>query len=117
MKGFGDTIVTTGEVLMMTLASVAGASNSWISQAVVKVGFDANAALQMIAGVLAFMMLGLFIFGVTLSTYTPLIPFITWVASVINWFVLLIEAVLAAPIWASIRTATTRWVGAVRGIS
>ena len=101
MKSFGDTIVITGETLMLTLGAAAGASNSWLAQGTVKIGFDTSASLQMLSGVFTFMMIGLFIFGVTLSTYVPMIPFITWVTSVVNWFVLVIEAVLAAPIWAA----------------
>lgn len=100
MKSFGDTIVVAGEGLMATLAAASGAANSWAAQATVKIGFDAGAALNILMGVFTFMIIGLLGFGVTLSTYTPLIPFITWIASVVNWFVLLIEAVLAAPIWA-----------------
>ncbi len=42
---------------------------------------------------------GLLAFGVTLSTYVPMIPFITWMASVANWFVLVIESIIAAPIF------------------
>lgn len=101
MKSFGDTIVITGETLMLTLGTAAGVSNSWLGQGTVRVVFDAGAALQMLSGVFTFMMIGLFIFGVTLSTYVPMIPFITWITSVVNWFVLLIEAILAAPIWAA----------------
>ena len=101
MKSLGDTIVITGEGLMLTLATAAGASNSWFGQGTVKAVFDTGAALQMLSGVFTFMMIGLLIFGVTLSTYVPMIPFITWVTSVVNWFVLLIEAILAAPIWAA----------------
>jgi conjugal transfer/type IV secretion protein DotA/TraY len=100
MKSFGDTIVVAGEGLMATLASASGAANSWTAQATVKIGFDAGAALNILMGVFTLMIIGLLGFGVTLSTYMPLIPFITWTASVVNWFVLLIEAVLAAPIWA-----------------
>jgi hypothetical protein len=35
-----------------------------------------------------------------LSTYIPMIPFITWVTSVANWFVLVFEAIIAGPIFA-----------------
>lgn len=100
MKSFGDTIVLTGEALMITLSTAAGVADSGAGLAV-KTFFNAHSALQMLSGVFTFMMIGLFIFGVTLSTYVPMIPFITWVTSVVNWFVLVIEAVLAAPIWAA----------------
>lgn len=101
MKSFGDTIVGAGWALAGTLATAAGVANSWGAQASVKIGFDAGAALSIISGVFTLMIIGLLGLGVTLSTYAPMIPFITWVAAVVNWFVLLIEAVLAAPIWAA----------------
>lgn len=101
MKSFGDTIVAAGWALAGTLATAAGVSNSWVAQGTTKVGFDAGAALGILSGVFTLMIIGLLGFGATLSTYAPMIPFITWIASVVNWFVLVIEAVLAAPIWAA----------------
>ncbi len=38
--------------------------------------------------------------GATLSTYVPMIPYILWVGVVIGWVILVVEAVIAAPIWA-----------------
>lgn len=100
MKSFGDTIVTAGWALAGTLATAAGVSNAKAVSLTAGWGFDAGAALGILSGVFTLMIIGLLGFGVTLSTYAPMIPFITWIASVVNWFVLLIEAVLAAPIWA-----------------
>lgn len=101
MKSFGDTIVGTGWGLLGTMATAAGVSNSWAAQATAKVGFDAGAAISVVTGVVTMMVILLLGTGATLSTYAPMIPFITWIASVVNWFVLVIEAVLAAPIWAA----------------
>lgn len=101
MKSFGDTIVAAGWALAGTLATAAGVSNSWFAQGTAKIGFDAGAALGILSGVFTLMIIGLLGLGATLSTYAPMIPFITWIASVVNWFVLVIEAVLAAPIWAA----------------
>lgn len=38
--------------------------------------------------------------GAILSTYVPMIPYILWVGVMIGWVILVIEAVIAAPIWA-----------------
>ncbi|OPL24536.1 hypothetical protein B5L72_29610, partial [Pseudomonas aeruginosa] len=75
---FGDVIVTTGEVMLAAMASATGVANSWAAQATVKVGFDAGAVFQFLSGIITLMLLALFAFGVTLSTYVPMIPFITW---------------------------------------
>lgn len=100
MKSFGDTIVASGWALAGTLATAAGVANAKAASLTAGWAFDAGASLSILSGVFTLMIIGLLGFGVTLSTYAPMIPFITWIASVVNWFVLLIEAVLAAPIWA-----------------
>lgn len=100
MKSFGDTIVVAGEGLLISSAVGAGAANSWLAQGTAKIGFDAGATLAMLSSSITLLSWAAIGFGTTLSVYAPLIPFITWIASVVNWFVLLIEAVLAAPIWA-----------------
>lgn len=101
MKSFGDTIIVAGELMMVSIPTAAGIAGSTVVGGAAKLFFDTSAALQMLTGVFTFMMIGLFLFGVMLSTYAPMIPFIIWTAAVVNWFVLLIEAVLAAPIWAA----------------
>ncbi|QHD04547.1 DotA/TraY family protein [Pseudomonas sp. R76] len=100
MKSFGDVIVTTGEVMMTAMASAVGVSNSWAAQATVKVGFDAGAVFQFLSSLITVLLISLFFFGATLSTYVPMIPFITWITSVVNWFVLVLESVIAAPLFA-----------------
>lgn len=100
MKSFGDVIVTTGEMMLAAMTSATGVANSWAAQATVKVGFDAGAVFQFLSGILTTLILLLFFFGVTLSTYVPMIPFITWTTSIVNWFVLVLESVIAAPLFA-----------------
>lgn len=109
MKSFGDTLVVTGETFMATMsaaAAVAGAAEAGSASVPIlgtitgALGGGMKAVIEFLTPMLTILMLGLFGFGLSLSIYAPMIPFITWVASVVNWFVLLIEAVLAAPIWA-----------------
>lgn len=100
MKSFGDTIVTTGEVLLAALSVAAGAANSVTAKVTVGLGFDAGALIQFLSGIFTFMVLALFAFGVTLSTYVPMVPFVTWLTSVVNWFVLVLESVIAGPLFA-----------------
>jgi conjugal transfer/type IV secretion protein DotA/TraY len=99
MKSFGDTIVGTGEAMLITLASATGVANSWAAQATIKVGFDVGAVFQFLSGTLTVLLMLLLGFGVTLSTYVPMIPAITWTTSVVNWFVLVFEAVIAGPLF------------------
>jgi conjugal transfer/type IV secretion protein DotA/TraY len=99
MKSFGDTIVGTGEAMLITLASATGAANSLAAKATVGVGFDIGAVFQFLSGILTLLLLALLGFGITLSTYVPMIPSITWTTSVVNWFVLVFEAVIAGPLF------------------
>lgn len=45
-------------------------------------------------------LLALFFFGIMLSVYIPLVPFITWWSAVIQWFVVVAESIVAAPLLA-----------------
>ena len=47
----------------------------------------------------------IFFLGATLSVYIPLVPFIIWFGAIINWLVVVGEAVVAAPLWAMIHLA------------
>lgn len=38
--------------------------------------------------------------GLGLSVYLPLVPFIIWFGALINWLVVVLEAIVAAPLWA-----------------
>ncbi|WP_439670865.1 Conjugal transfer protein TraY [Cupriavidus necator] len=100
MKSFGDTIVGVGEGVLATLAGATGAANSVAAKSSVGLAFDVGSVLQFLSGIVTLMVTGLFFFGVTLSTYVPMIPFITWMTSVVNWFVLVLESVIAGPLFA-----------------
>lgn len=38
--------------------------------------------------------------GLTLSYYVPMLPYILWLGAVFGWVVLVVEAVIASPLWA-----------------
>lgn len=100
MKSFGDVIVMAGEALLTGMAGLSGAANSLAAKVTVGSVFDVGGLIQFISGLVTTLVLLLFFFGVTLSTYVPLIPAITWTTSVVNWFVLVLESVIAAPLFA-----------------
>lgn len=47
-------------------------------------------------------LIALFFFGALLSIYIPLLPFIIWFGGIVNWMIVVGEAVVAAPLWALI---------------
>lgn len=99
MKSFGDVIVGTGEAMLVTLASATGAANSLAVKGTVGIGFDVGAVFSFLSGFATTLLMLLLAFGTTLSTYVPMIPSITWTTSVVNWFVLVFEAVIAGPLF------------------
>lgn len=44
--------------------------------------------------------LPMMIFAMTLAYYIPFIPFIVWFGGVVGWLVMVVEAIIAAPLWA-----------------
>ena len=46
------------------------------------------------------MALWLFLLGGFLAVYLPMVPFLVWVGAVIGYFLLAIESIIAAPLWA-----------------
>jgi conjugal transfer/type IV secretion protein DotA/TraY len=47
----------------------------------------------------------LIISGATLAAYVPMLPFLLWMGVILAWAILLIEAVIAAPLWAIVHLA------------
>lgn len=76
-----------------TLGGLSGGSARLISSPALQIAQGAT-GLLVFAG---FLLLPL---AIMLAFYLPATPMILWIMGVIGWFVLLIEAVIAAPIWA-----------------
>lgn len=58
-----------------------------------------------LAPVFAGIFFALIVPGATMSTYLPMLPYILWLGVVLGWAILLIEAVVAAPLWAIVHLA------------
>jgi hypothetical protein len=43
----------------------------------------------------------LFLLGVTLAYYLPAVPFIIWASAIFGWIIMVLEAFIAAPVWAA----------------
>jgi conjugal transfer/type IV secretion protein DotA/TraY len=115
VKKLGDSIVSSVEaafISIFTLAglgalaggTVAGKVGSRIGR--VASGFfnDAGSFLGGIigtVGALAIMALVvIYIFGLILATYIPMVPVIIWITAVMGWIAATVEAMMAAPLWA-----------------
>ena len=113
-KNLGDYLMVAGEIGIVASAAL----NSTAGKAVaLATSFAAGgpAAATATAGMIAIvdtfgpmayvLILALFFFGATLAIYVPLAPFIVWFGAIINWLVVVGEAVVAAPLWAMIHLA------------
>lgn len=56
--------------------------------------------LDAISPIIFMILIPLFVVGAGLSIYLPLVPFIVWFGAIINWIVIVCEAIIAAPLWA-----------------
>ena len=114
-KNLGDYLMVLGEtgITVVTAAQAVAAYKAILVAGATVVGGPAVGATT--AGMLALvdtfgpmayvLILAFFFLGVTLAIYVPLAPFIIWFGGIINWLIVLGEAVVAAPLWAMIHLA------------
>jgi len=55
----------------------------------------------MIATIVLVLLAPVFLLGFTLAYYLPAVPFIIWSVALIGWVIMVLEAMIAAPVWAA----------------
>lgn len=100
IKAVGDTIITTGELFIVSQFTLNGFANANPIKLTTDNFFNVGAALSSISSILTTTILLILFFGGWAAYYIPMIPFITAVTAIIKWFVLVFESVIAAPIFA-----------------
>ena len=106
-QSFGNTVIDATEATIAgsvgTMAMAGGVGSSWIAQATAKTGFDFAEAIQIastyLAPFLLVLSLALLGFGALLAYILPALPFVVWTLGVIAWLVLILEALVAVPVW------------------
>lgn len=99
VKSIGDTIIGAGEAIIAATFTATGAAASNAAKLTLGNFFDVSKALSAVSGVLTALVILVFTFGATCAYYIPMIPYISGVAAVIKWFVLVFEAVIAAQLF------------------
>ncbi|WP_175854724.1 DotA/TraY family protein [Burkholderia anthina] len=116
-RGTVNPLITMKNLGDYTLGGVEGAFGVWVGLNAVVAGADASiwgkvaniasglgaaagAALHATEPMLFTLLIPLLFIGAGLSLYLPMIPFITWFGAIINWLVIVGEAIVAAPLWA-----------------
>lgn len=115
MKNMGDYIMDSGEVMLgayVVNSAFQGARSGGIGAVadeaanVATLGASgmAEAAIAKVISDLSplimLLLVSLFFFGVMLSVYLPMLPFMVWFGGVLSWFAVVCEGVVAAPLWA-----------------
>lgn len=111
LKNMGDYTIGAAEaalgvVVGLEVVNQMKSGFSWIGLAarvgnlVTGLGDAYSGALKVIYPYLMIVIGALFLFGLTLSVYIPMVPFITWFGGVVNWLVAVAEGVIAASLWA-----------------
>jgi len=54
---------------------------------------------ESLGGAFSFIMIALFVCGVVLLYYVPLVPFIVWISAITGYLVIVVESLLAATLW------------------
>jgi conjugal transfer/type IV secretion protein DotA/TraY len=108
MKNLGDYTLATAEGAVATytaakvVVSVANGPNvpALLVNAVTGLGSAAKGFVEAISPFFLMIVIPMFLIGAGLSLYLPLVPFIIWFGAIINWLVVVLEAIIAAPLWA-----------------
>lgn len=111
-KNLGDGLVWMGSfavggyaVAHMASGAADGAKSSVVGMAADFVGAGtlrgmAKGALEAFSPFAVMAIIGLFAFGITLSVYIPMLPFIIWYGGIMAWFANVLEGLIASPVGA-----------------
>jgi len=94
--------IYTGYVLFSATAK--GASESALGKGVnflTGAGAGASRAINLLLVPILLLCGPLFFAGISLAYYLPSLPFILWASAIIGWVILVVEALVAAPLWAA----------------
>lgn len=101
MKNVGDIIMNTAWTVYGLVIVAKGAAGANVAELTIGNLFSLKDALDGAQGVLSLIVMGLLAGGAYLAFYLPMIPYITWITGIIKWLIVVIESVIAAPIWAA----------------
>ncbi|MDR2198122.1 MAG: DotA/TraY family protein [Deltaproteobacteria bacterium] len=117
LSSLGSFLVTGAELVIGIRIAVMGAaaaagetSSSWAGQAAAAVTGSVSSAFSglaqgAVAGLGPYILLLsilLISYGFFLAYFLPALPFILWMSGVLSWLILVVEAVVAAPLWVAV---------------
>lgn len=100
LKQVGDNLVAQSAAALGVAFSIQGAAEGVINSPLGPLGGLAAGVARGFGGIIITLLEVVTFFGVMLSYYLPLLPFIAWIGAIISWLTVVVEGVIAAPLWA-----------------
>lgn len=99
LKSVGDNLTAQSAVALGVVFGLTGAADGIINSPVGALGGLAAGVVRGFGGIITTLLEVCTFFGVMLSYYLPLLPFIAWLGAIISWLTVVVEGVIAAPLW------------------
>ena len=116
LTNHGHTIITGSQTMFVGLLALTsstffakGVKDSWLGKLASSVTTfgTAGGAVESLSAVvksiiipiILMLCIGLYVYGFTLAYYLPAIPMIYFLSAAISWIILVLEAIVAAPLW------------------
>ena len=98
----GDYLINTGWTLAGILTALK-VGNEWARDSKIGKGIRMIFPIPNLDIFISFLLFSLFlpliIYGITLAYYLPAIPFLRWITALAGWVILIVESLIAAPLW------------------
>ncbi len=113
LAGVGHGMISTGHALAGTVAAAGTAAAtanavSGVASGIPIVGGIVNAVATGASAIMSaglttakFLLVPLYVLGATLAYYVPAIPMILWILAVVGWLLMVMQCIIAAPLWAA----------------
>lgn len=97
LANVGDYFITSAYVLFTALLNIDLVSS--VIKAIPFIGRSAGSIDKYITFLLFSVFIPFLLYGITLAYYLPAIPFIRWISAIAGWIILIVESLIAAPLW------------------
>lgn len=101
MRALGDNLLWAAQSSLLAVAGASGLAGAKAAEWTVGLGFSLSEALAAVGGTITMLIVSMMGLGLILSVYIPLIPAMVWTMAVLNWLLSVVEAVIAAPLFAA----------------
>lgn len=101
MIGMSWGAIGTFTALRVTVAVAKGNILGGLANRATGAGDGASIGLDSVAPIVLFVVALLMTVGATYAYYIPIIPFIFWSLAILGWLIMVVQSLIASPLWAS----------------